>query len=103
MLAHLEVAGLAGADAQAVPRWVVDGLAPGTPHTVTVEPAAGEGIIGGLRHRGHEVEVAPAPQPGWGPISFILSAPEGRSGFADPRVSTSAARSGAGRGRSELA
>jgi gamma-glutamyltranspeptidase/glutathione hydrolase len=103
VLAHLEVGGLDGTGAQAFPRWVVDGFAPNSDPKITVEPATDAAVIDGLVQRGHEVDTAGSAQAGWGPISLIRSAPNGRSGFADPRVSTSAAISGVGRDRSELA
>jgi gamma-glutamyltranspeptidase/glutathione hydrolase len=52
-------------------------------------------VVDGLAERGHRVERACGPQPGWGPVSIIAVGADGlRSPAADPRVSTARAASG---------
>jgi gamma-glutamyltranspeptidase/glutathione hydrolase len=86
--ANLFGAGVPLADAIAAPRWVVDGIGPGTEHSVRLEPAHGERIADELRARGHAVEVTDMPQAHWGPASAITIEGDVVTACADPRVDT---------------
>lgn len=63
---------------------------PGTDSAIEMESRFARTTVAGMEHLGHEVTLADAYEPGWGPISAIDVAGE-RKGSADPRVSTSAA------------
>jgi gamma-glutamyltranspeptidase/glutathione hydrolase len=91
VLASIALSGSGAAGAQAAPRWIVDGFQAGAGHRVSVEPDTDAGVVSGLRARNHDVVVVEGPQEGWGPVSLIALTPGGAAGFADPRVSTTAA------------
>lgn len=117
--AALFIARCDGTAAQAMPRWILDGFGPGESPVVRLEETMPEGVVSGLRARGHDISIARGVQPGWGPVSIIMSGitsgitpgitpgdtPESASassrnpdvaGFADPRVSTAAALASGG-------
>lgn len=79
------------ASAQAAPRWTVSDFGPGSVSSLVVEPDTPTRVVAGLGTRGHEVTVASAPQPGWGPVSLIELDGDRRRAAADPRVDTTAA------------
>jgi gamma-glutamyltranspeptidase len=54
-----------------------------------VENRMDQGIVSGLRDRGHRVAEAGPWMAGWGPVSMIESDDVSARGVADPRVSTS--------------
>jgi gamma-glutamyltranspeptidase/glutathione hydrolase len=83
--------GLDLADAQAAPRWTVDGWRPGRNPLVRLEPGHSEGMAHALSARGHDVEITDPWQPGWGPVSVITDHGSHVAAAADPRVSTAAA------------
>ena len=90
--AQLFLAGMSPAQAQAAPRWdmAFDGVGAGS--ALSIEARMPEGVIDGLRARGHGVEPTADLPPGWGPVSIIAIAPDGtRTVAADPRVSTATA------------
>lgn len=75
-------------EAQALSRWAVRGLDPGSSHSVLVEPGLAD-QVDELAGRGHDVAVTAGPQPGWGPVSLVTIAGSGlRIGAPDPRVDT---------------
>ena len=84
------VAGASPVDAQAASRWSMAQPLPGTDSHIEVEETLDPSIVGWLERAGHQVDVVPTPQPGWGPVS-IITVDGDRVGAADPRVSTSAA------------
>ena len=91
MAAHLYHAGLDPAAAHDQPRWVMDQWEAGTSVRIQLEDAGGS-IAESLQELGCEVELVPASQEGWGPVSLIQVDGSGaRTGAADPRVSTAAA------------
>ena len=77
--------------AQDAPRWAIADFGPFTDSVLRLEPGVDTAIIDGLRLRGHTVEVLPARQPGWGPMSLIGRDGSERLTAADPRVDTTAA------------
>lgn len=83
-------AGMCTDDAQSVPRWSMQQPHPGTDSAIEMESRFARSTIAGLEQLGHNVSLAGAHEPGWGPISAIDAAGE-RKGSADPRISTSAA------------
>jgi gamma-glutamyltranspeptidase/glutathione hydrolase len=87
-------AGLAPAEAQAVPRWSMDHAAAGTTSRVMVEARTAAAVRDGLAARGHHVETHDDYRPGWGPVSIIAAEPGGWQAAADPRVSTAHASVG---------
>ncbi len=77
--------------AQNRPRWTMDEFGKGTGSALLLE-AADDGVGDGLRAMGHGVEVVPALQGGWGPISAVSVGDDGlRTAAADPRVETASA------------
>jgi gamma-glutamyltranspeptidase/glutathione hydrolase len=79
-------AGLDPASVQDRPRWVIDDT------TLTVESRMGESIVADLARRGHVATRGSAYEPGWGPVSIIHVASDGRRiAVADPRVETAKA------------
>jgi len=84
-MAQLFHLGKEPAEAQAAPRWALD-------DRLAVEATMPDPVVAGLRSRGHTVEVRPALQSGWGPLSIITVDQEGqRIAAADPRVATATA------------
>lgn len=84
-------AGASPANAQDAPRWA-DATDAAHPHRVKLEARVGEQTVAELQRRGHEVVVAAAYEPGWGPASVLTVSPSGlRTGAADPRTSTTSA------------
>ncbi len=79
--------------AQTTPRWQIDGWQPGEIPTVTFEGRIDRDLIDGLTSRGHDVEEVGPWQAAWGPVSLIESTGDAVGGYADPRVSTTAALS----------
>ncbi len=84
-------AGASGPQAQALPRWIVDGWGPGQEPRLHVESRMPAEVTGGLSRRGLDVHQADDWMPGWGPVSMIETDSSTAAGFADPRVSTAAA------------
>lgn len=80
-------------DAQALPRWSIDGFGAGDYPVVRYEPRYAASTIGGLADRGHDLEPAHEWEAGWGPVSTITIGEGTVRGDADPRVSTAAALS----------
>lgn len=79
-------------EAQSAPRWAIRDFGPGSPSVVAVEPGVEQGILDGLRSRGHAVEEMSERQHGWGPVSIIEMGEEGsRRSATDPRVDTTTA------------
>lgn len=96
LAAHHLWSGATMRQAQARPRWLVDGWEQGgATHRVTLERGFSQRAIDGLALRGHSVAETDPWQAGWGPVSMIQQ--DGRlvEGSADPRVTTSAALAGA--------
>ena len=83
--------GLAAGDAVGRPRWHAD--TPGPPQsTLAVEARMPQGVLSGLRARGHRVDVGPELAPAWGPVSVVSIDPQGvRRAAADPRIGTATA------------
>ena len=79
------------AAAQAAPRWTVTDFGPHTSPSLVVEPGVDSRILEGLRSMGHEIDVTPGPQPGWGPVSIIELSGSERRTARDPRVETTSA------------
>lgn len=75
--------------AQDLPRWQLDGWGSGGKAELLVETRMNQGIVSGLRARGHRVAEAGPWMAGWGPVSMIESDDVSARGVADPRVSTS--------------
>ena len=88
VIADLFFAGMPPLDAQAAPRWLVDGWNGGERHVVRLEGEFPPGVAPGLADRGHDVVVEPAHQTGWGPVSIVTAEGGEVVGSADPRVST---------------
>lgn len=78
-------------EAQRSPRWTVSDFGPGSPPHPTLEPDVPVAVVEGLRSRGHQINIAEASQPGWGPVSIIELDGKERRGAADPRVDTATA------------
>ena len=92
--ALLFVAGLTPAEAQARPRWHIEG-AEGTGSALVAESRMPEHVVAGLRRLGHAVAAGPPLASAWGPVSIIAAAPDGtRAAAADPRVGTAQAAAG---------
>lgn len=89
--ANLMWAGVSGDEAQALPRWIVDGWGAGQEARVQIESRATSDLVAGLERLGHHVRQAEAWKPGWGPVSLIATDGRTAAGFADPRVSTASA------------
>lgn len=90
MVAAMLIAELDPTEAQALPRWSIEGTDEG--HVVVVESGMPEQVVTGLGARGHAIVPGPASTPGWGPVSVIaIDADGNRSAAADPRVSTATA------------
>ncbi len=84
-------AGLDPAEAQNRPRWTMDEFGQGTGSALLIE-AGDDAVADSLRSMGHEVQVVPALQGGWGPISMVSVRDDGlRTAAADPRVATASA------------
>jgi gamma-glutamyltranspeptidase/glutathione hydrolase len=84
-------AGVAPADAQAGPRWMVDPIDGAAPD-IAVESHTPRGTIDHLNRLGHRVSVRSDVQHGWGPVSLITIDNRGmRTAAADPRVETATA------------
>lgn len=80
------------AGAMAFPRWTVDPPGVSGSPEVRLEPGAPSEVMTDLNRRGHTARVLGGPQPGWGPMSAIVTGTDGlRRGAADPRVATTAA------------
>lgn len=77
--------------AQTAPRWAVSNFGPGTTSAIRVEPEVSGNVLMALGERGHVIELAEGPQPGWGPMSLIGSDGESIVSARDPRVDTTAA------------
>jgi gamma-glutamyltranspeptidase/glutathione hydrolase len=75
-------------EAQAAPRWQIAEGTADRPETVRLEPDHGTAMARALTARGHNVEIAEPWQPGWGPVSIILTGESQISAAADPRIST---------------
>ncbi|MBT8207274.1 MAG: gamma-glutamyltransferase family protein, partial [Acidimicrobiia bacterium] len=92
-LAALFHANLTPAEAQGLPRWTTSEWKPATRSRILVED--GFEAASALAAMGHDVDPEPkGRQGGWGPISLIRVGDDGMAtGAADPRVSTSSARS----------
>lgn len=92
-LAALFHAKLTPAEAQEMPRWTTSEWMPSTRSRILVEAGFEAGPA--LSAMGHDVDPEhKGRQGGWGPVSMIRVADDGiATGAADPRVSTSSARS----------
>jgi len=91
LAAHLLYSDAPRALGQPLPRWQVDGWAPGETPLVKIEERTSRPIVEGLEARGHTVERVGDWNQGWGPMSVIAVDDDGVYASADPRVSTSAA------------
>lgn len=92
MAALLFHAGMSPAEAQMSPRWHAEGAGAGA-SAITVEGRMPDGVVDGLRVRGHAVEKGLDFPQGWGPVSVITIAEDGtRVGAADPRVTSASAQ-----------
>jgi len=85
-------AGMCTDDTESVPRWSMQQPLPGTDSSIEMESRFASSTVAGMKLLGHNVTIAGAYEPGWGPISAIDVAGE-RKGSADPRITTSAALS----------
>lgn len=91
MAAAMFGAGMDPAAAQNRARWTMDEFGKGTGSALLLEDA-GDTSADDLRTLGHEVEVVPAFQGGWGPVSTVVVRDDGlRTAAADPRVDTASA------------
>jgi gamma-glutamyltranspeptidase/glutathione hydrolase len=84
-------AGVTGGQAQALPRWIVDGWGPGQQPRLSVESRMAPEVTTGLDQRGLAVHQADPWMAAWGPVSMITTDGTNAIGSADPRVSTASA------------
>jgi gamma-glutamyltranspeptidase/glutathione hydrolase len=92
MAALLHVSGLTPAAAQAQPRWHMEEGGDGARSVVLTEVGMPEDVVAGLARLGHTVAPGPPSTAGWGPVSLIAIAADGRRrGAADPRLATAQA------------